>query len=44
MIEQLREVDPESAERLHPSDRKRIIRAMEVYLETGISITEHNRV
>ena len=38
-----REVDPESAERLHPSDQKRIIRAMEVYLETGISITEHNR-
>ena len=43
VIEQLREVDPESAERLHPSDQKRIIRAMEVYLETGISITEHNR-
>lgn len=39
----LREVDPESAERLHPSDRKRIIRAMEVYLETGETITEHNR-
>jgi len=43
VIEQLRKVDPESAERLHPSDQKRIIRAMEVYLETGISITEHNR-
>ena len=43
VIAQLREVDPESAERLHPSDQKRIIRAMEVYLETGISITEHNR-
>ena len=43
VIEKLREVDPESAERLHPSDQKRIIRAMEVYLETGISITEHNR-
>lgn len=43
VIEQLRAVDPESAARLHPSDRKRIIRAMEVYLETGESITEHNR-
>ena len=43
MIEKLRAVDPESADRLHPSDRKRIIRAMEVYLETGESITEHNR-
>ena len=39
----LREVDPESAARLHPSDQKRIIRAMEVYLETGETITEHNR-
>ncbi len=39
----LREVDPQSADRLHPSDRKRIIRAMEVYLETGQTITEHNR-
>ena len=39
----LKEVDPESAARLHPSDQKRIIRAMEVYLETGMTITEHNR-
>lgn len=43
VLTQLRQVDPESAERLHPSDKKRIIRAMEVYLETGQTITEHNR-
>ena len=43
VIAQLRAVDPESADRLHPSDRKRIIRAMEVYLETGETITQHNR-
>ena len=43
VLSQLRSVDPESAARLHPSDRKRIIRAMEVYLETGQTITEHNR-
>jgi tRNA dimethylallyltransferase len=42
VIEMLRLVDPESANRLHPSDQKRIIRAMEVYLETGKSITQHN--
>ena len=42
VLSQLRRVDPESAERLHPSDRKRIIRAMEVYLETGETITTHN--
>ena len=40
--EMLRKVDPESAERLHPGDQKRIIRAMEVYLETGKTITAHN--
>ncbi len=40
---QLRRIDPESAQRLHPSDKKRIIRAMEVYLETGETITAHNR-
>ena len=39
----LQQVDPESAQRLHPADQKRIIRAMEVYLETGQTITEHNR-
>ena len=38
----LREVDPDSAARLHPSDQKRIIRALEVYLETGETITAHN--
>lgn len=43
VLSQLEKVDPESAARLHPSDKKRIIRAMEVYLETGESITEHNR-
>ena len=43
MLNWLRSVDPESAARLHPSDRKRIIRALEVYLETGQTITEHNR-
>ena len=43
LLEELAQVDPESAGRLHPSDRKRIIRALEVYRETGITITEHNR-
>ena len=42
ILAQLAAVDPESAARLHPSDQKRIIRAMEVYLETGETITAHN--
>ena len=43
VLARLQEIDPETASRLHLSDRKRIIRAMEVYLETGQTIAEHNR-
>ena len=42
VLDRLRVVDPDAAQRLHPSDQKRIIRAMEVYLETGKTITQHN--
>ena len=42
MLELLRSIDPESAARLHLADRKRIIRALEVYYETGETITAHN--
>ena len=42
LLSELRQVDPESAERLHPSDEKRILRALEVYLETGKTISAHN--
>ena len=42
ILSELAKIDPDAAKRLHPSDQKRIIRAMEVYLETGITITEHN--
>lgn len=43
LMEQLRAVDPEAAESIHPSNQKRVIRALEVYLETGKTITQHNR-
>lgn len=43
VFERLRAVDPEAAARIHPSNRKRVIRALEVYLETGKTITEHDR-
>lgn len=39
---ELRQVDPAAAERLHPADEKRILRALEVFLETGKTITAHN--
>ena len=40
--EKLAQVDPQAAQRLHPNDEKRIIRALEVYLTTGKTITQHN--
>ena len=43
MLTLLHSIDPESASRLHLKDRKRILRALEVYYETGETITEHNR-
>ena len=42
MMARLREVDPDSAARLHLSDKRRILRALEVYLATGETITVHN--
>ena len=42
MLARLASFDPDSAARLHLNDKKRIIRAVEVYLQTGITITEHN--
>lgn len=41
LLRELAEFDPESAARLHPSDGKRIVRAIEVYRSTGINMTEH---
>ena len=43
MLEELGKVDPEAAQRLHPNDHKRIVRALEVYRSTGKTITQHNR-
>ena len=43
MLAELSQVDPDSARRLHPNDKKRIVRALEVYRTTGKTITQHNR-
>lgn len=37
----LANVDPPSAERIQPRDRKRLVRALEVYLATGQPLTAH---
>ena len=41
MLEELRAIDPEYAATLH--DTRRIIRALEVFYESGITMTEHNK-
>ena len=43
MLLELRRVDPETGDRLHLADRKRILRALEVYRETGKTISAHNK-
>ena len=43
MLARLAQVDPDSAARLHPNDEKRIVRALEVYYETGETIGAHDR-
>lgn len=40
MLELLREFDAESAERLHPNNKKRVVRAFEIYRSTGKTMTE----
>jgi tRNA dimethylallyltransferase len=37
----LARVDPESGRRIQPRDRKRLVRALEVYLLTGQPLTDH---
>ena len=42
MLKRLAEFDGESAEKLHFNDKKRIVRAFEVYRLTGCAISRHN--
>ncbi len=42
LFETLKEIDPTCCEKLNLNDRKRIIRALEIYYQTGKTITEQN--
>ena len=42
MFAELRRIDPETAGNLHLNDKKRILRALEVYYETGKTMAQHN--
>lgn len=43
LVEELRTFDPESAARIHPNNVGRVIRAIEVYRVTGVTMTEQMR-
>lgn len=43
MLRELAQFDPERAAKLSPADKKRIVRAWEVWLCTGKTITAHDR-
>ena len=43
LFRRLEEIDPEAAERIKPNDLKRIMRALEVYEQTGVPISQHQR-
>jgi len=43
MLLRLKAFDPESAADLHANDRKRIVRALEIYEQTGKTISQHDR-
>lgn len=42
MLKHLRGFDPERAAKLHPADKRRIVRAVEIYILTGETITRHD--
>lgn len=41
IYEQLKKIDPTSAERIHPNNTRRVIRALEIYHCTGKTMTEY---
>ncbi len=44
IYEELRSVDPESAEAIHPNNEKRVIRALEIYLACGKTKSELDKI
>ena len=42
MLRRLHKIDPEAAERLHVNDKKRIVRAIEVFITSGKTLSQHD--
>jgi tRNA dimethylallyltransferase len=43
LLDRLADVDPQAVGRIKPNDLKRIVRALEIYQQTGRPISEHQR-
>lgn len=43
MYEELSVIDPDAAAKIHPNNTKRVLRALEVYRATGLTITEQEK-
>ncbi len=42
--EMLKEIDPEMAEKVHPNNIKRVIRAIEIFKTSGVTLTRQNEL
>lgn len=43
VFERLVKIDPEQAKKIHPNNHRRVIRALEVYETTGLTMTEYQK-
>ncbi|KGX88360.1 tRNA (adenosine(37)-N6)-dimethylallyltransferase MiaA [Pontibacillus litoralis] len=41
LMEKLKEVDPKQAAKVHPNNKRRVLRALEVYEKTGMTMSEY---
>ena len=44
IYEELKRIDPESASAIHPNNEKRVIRALEIYIATGKTKSEFDKI
>ncbi|MEC5422611.1 tRNA (adenosine(37)-N6)-dimethylallyltransferase MiaA [Virgibacillus sp. C22-A2] len=43
LYQRLKKVDPEQAEKIHPNNYRRVIRALEIYETTGLTMTDYQQ-
>src|SRR5690625_426702 len=43
LFKKLKQIDPIQAEKIHPNNERRVIRALEVYEKTGMTMTEYQQ-